>query len=91
MNFTHKRISRKAICTRVTMDNMAYILELLNSSKNIEASKYGHDIMVRRKKHVKGQPDIDTISHGHYVVEQEDGDVKVMSSAEFKSKYESLE
>ena len=91
MTFTHRRISRNATCTKVTLTNMAYILDLLNSSKNIEASTYGKDIMIRRKKRVKGQPDIDTIGHGHWIVEQENGEVKVMNGAEFRSKYEVIE
>lgn len=88
MTYTHKRISRNATCTKVTLDNMEYILNLLNSSKNIEASKYGKDIMIRLKKPVKGQLDIQTINHGWWVVEQENKDCKVMSQAEFNSKYE---
>lgn len=88
MTYTHKRISRNATCTKVTLDNMEYILNLLNSSKNIEASKYGKDIMIRLKKSVKGQLDIQTINHGWWVVEQENKDFKVMSQAEFNSKYE---
>lgn len=81
MNPTHQRRPRKAECLQYTGVNTTDALAMLNDD---ECQQHTGGIIVRRKW------DIALVRVGSWILKGEDGKIRILSDADFLSKYEVL-
>ena len=93
MEFTHKRIGRKAVCLQFTDATVDKALDILNNDDDYaaEVHKCNPDILlVRNRNPTPSSPRIFTLCAGDWLVIGENGITRRYTDEQFKIKYETL-
>ena len=88
-SYTHKKKTYFATCLQWDGTNTEEFSKLLES-QGWEVAPYGDSLMIRWQEKVSGKCGITTVYKGHWLRIGENGEAKLFTDVEFKTKYEEI-